>query len=287
MVIYNPKDWWRLIFAFHKSDTFRRVFPGIIGVAIYTGLVNYLEKEILHVEFTNTLNVHSLVGFVLSLLLVFRTNSAYERWWEGRKIWGSFVNNSRNLALKIDSLFNDQEVKTTFSVLISNYILTAKDHLQDNIDFNKLRTTVKYPLEYYIKSEHVPNRVSKAIYHEIEELRSKGLLTHELMLYLNLELKSFTDNIGACERIKKTPIPYSYNIFIKKVIFLYVFTMPIGFVQTFGYWAMPIVAIVFYIFSSIELIAEEIEDPFGVDANDLPMNQIYETIKRNVTEILE
>lgn len=287
MVIYNPKDWWRLIFAFHKSDTFRRVFPGIIGVAIYTGLVNYLEKEILHVEFTNTLNVHSLVGFVLSLLLVFRTNSAYERWWEGRKIWGSFVNNSRNLALKIDSLFNDQEVKTTFSVLISNYILTAKDHLQDNIDFNKLRTTVKYPLEYYTKSEHVPNRVSKAIYHEIEELRSKGLLTHELMLYLNLELKSFTDNIGACERIKKTPIPYSYNIFIKKVIFLYVFTMPIGFVQTFGYWAMPIVAIVFYIFSSIELIAEEIEDPFGEDANDLPMNQIYETIKRNVTEILE
>ncbi len=136
------------MFAFHESDTLRRVFPGIIGVAIYTGLVNYLEKEILHVEFTNTLNVHSLVGFVLSLLLVFRTNSAYERWREGRKIWRSFVNNSRNLALKIDSLISDQEIKTTFSVLISNYILTAKDHLQDNIDLNKLRTTVPFEILY-------------------------------------------------------------------------------------------------------------------------------------------
>jgi putative membrane protein len=287
MVLYNPKDWWRLIFTFHKSDTFRRTFPGIIGVAIYTGLINYLEKEILAVEFTNTLNIHSLVGFVLSLLLVFRTNSAYERWWEGRKIWGSFVNNSRNLALKIDALITDQKVKTTFSILISNYILAAKDHLQDKADYKLLRETEKYPLAYYSKFKHLPNAIAKAMYKEIQELRNAGVLSDEQLLYLNLELKSFTDNIGACERIKKTPIPFSYNIFIKKVIFLYVFTMPIGFVQTFDYWAMPIVALVFYIFSSIELIAEEIEDPFGEDANDLPINDIYLNIKGNVTEILE
>lgn len=287
MVLYNPKDWWRLIFAFHKSDTFRRTFPGIVGVAIYTGLINYLEKEVLQVEFANTLNIHSLVGFVLSLLLVFRTNSAYERWWEGRKIWGSFVNNSRNLALKIDAIITDQKVKTIFSILISNYILASKDHLQNKANSQLLRTSEKYPSEYYASFKHLPNVVAKAMYREVQELKENGSLTDEQLLYLNLELKSFTDNIGARERIKKTPIPFSYNIFIKKVIFLYVFTMPIGFVQTFDYWAMPIVALIFYIFSSIELIAEEIEDPFGDDANDLPINDIYQTIKANVTEILE
>jgi putative membrane protein len=106
------------------------------------------------------------------------------------------------------------------------------------------------------------------------------------LLYLNAELQSFTDNTGICERIKKTPIPYSYNIYLKKIIFIYVFTMPIGFVREFGYWAMPIVSMMFYIFGSMELLAEEIEDPFGTDSNDLPTDNICETIKANLAEIL-
>ena len=103
---------------------------------------------------------------------------------------------------------------------------------------------------------------------------------------LNTQLQSFTDTTGACERVKNTPIPYSYNIFLKKVIFIYVFTMPIGFVREFGYWAMPIVAALFYIFVSIEMIAEEIEDPFGVDANDLPLDQICKNIQVQVNDLL-
>ena len=85
MIINNPKDWWRLIFAFHKSDTFRKMLPGIMGGGDVYALVAYIENDLIHVTFKNTTAIHSLVGFVLSLLLVFRTNSAYERWWEGRK----------------------------------------------------------------------------------------------------------------------------------------------------------------------------------------------------------
>ena len=101
MITYNPKDWWKLIFAFHRSDSFRVLLPGMFAVAIYTAVVAYIENELFHASFKNTTQVHSLVGFVLSMLLIFRTNTAYERWWEGRKLWGSFVNNSRNLALKL------------------------------------------------------------------------------------------------------------------------------------------------------------------------------------------
>ena len=122
MVIYNPKDWWKLIFAFHRSDTFRSLLPGIVGVAVFTVLVAYLEKEVFHATFKNTTAIHSLVGFVLSMLLVFRTNTAYERWWEGRKLWGSFVNNSRNLALKLQVFLpeEDKEARNVFKVLIVN-----------------------------------------------------------------------------------------------------------------------------------------------------------------------
>jgi putative membrane protein len=286
MVIYNPKDWWKLIFAFHKSDTFRMMLPGIIGVAIFTGLIAYIENEVFKVTFKNTTTIHSLVGFVLSLLLVFRTNSAYDRWWEGRKVWGSFVNNSRNLSLKLSALLLTTEEKDVFSALIINYNFAAKEHLRNGADINELIFSKKYDRKWYENAAHIPNRIMKALYVEIHLLFSHNRITGEQLLFLNEELKSFTDNIGICERIKKTPIPYSYSLYLKKIIFLYVFTMPLGFVVEFGYWAMPIVALVFYVFGSIELIAEEIEDPFGTDANDLPTDQIYETIAENVREIL-
>jgi putative membrane protein len=94
------------------------------------------------------------------------------------------------------------------------------------------------------------------------------------------------DILGACERILKTPIPYSYSMFMKKFIFIYVVTLPIGFVSTFQWWSIPVVSLVFYILVSIELIAEEIEDPFGVDENDLPLDGLCATIRSNTDEIL-
>lgn len=287
MVIYNPKDWWRLIFAFHKSDTFRMMLPGMIGVSIFTAGVAYLENEVLHVTFKNTTAIHALVGFVLSMMLVFRSNSAYERWWEGRKAWGSFVNNSRNFALKLSVLPISNDQKSLFKDLINNYLYAAKEHLRGNNPIDRMIHNQKYGVEWYQGVQHLPNRIMKAVYAEVHLLYKNGTISGEELLNINDELRSFTDNIGTCERIKKTPIPYSYSLFFKKIIFIYVFTMPIGFVREFGYWAMPIVSLVFYVFGSIELLAEEIEDPFGLDPNDLPTDQIYETIVSNIDEIMQ
>lgn len=286
MVLYNPKEWWRLIFAFHKSDTFRRNLPGIIGVAVFTGVVAYLENEVLHVNFKNSTAIHSLVGFVLSLLLVFRTNTAYERWWEGRKLWGAIINDSCNLSMKIRSMTHDKNTADEFAALISNYPKALRDHLRGIRTHQDFIMTPKYGATWYDRVSHLPNAVCTALYKESNILLKQGIISGQQLLMLNNQLQSLTDITGACERIKNTPIPYSYNIFIKKVIFIYVFTMPIGFVREFGYWAMPIVAALFYIFVSIEMIAEEIEDPFGTDANDLPLDQICKNISIQVKEIL-
>jgi putative membrane protein len=285
MVLYNPKEWWKLIFAFHKSDTFRRMLPAMLAVAGLTLVVAYLENSLFHASFRNSTAVHSVVGFALSLLLVFRTNSAYERWWEGRKLWGSFVNNSRNLALKLSTLLEDPATLETFRVLIGNYVLAARDHLRGKADPALLTETQGYTHSWY-STTHVPNRIMQALYRETWALTESGAIPRDTLLLLNAELQSFTDNLGACERIRKTPIPFSYHLFLKKLIFLYTLSMPLGFVREFGYWAAPIVALVFYVFSSIELIAEEIEDPFGTDANDLPTDSIVESIHLNLAEIL-
>ena len=285
MVIYNPKDWWKLILGFQKSDTFRIMLPGIIGMSTYAFLVVYTEKELMHLSYKNTTSIHSLVGFVLSLLLVFRTNTAYDRWWEGRKLWGSFVNNSRNLAIKLSVLVSDEESKEMFKNLICNYIIAVKEHLREGVIVGDLKPAGKYNVSDFVQYLHIPNRIMQIIYSEVNQLHVSGKISGEQLLFINNELQSFSDNTGACERIKKTPIPYSYNIFLKKIIFVYIASMSFGFAMEFGYWTSLIVPLLFYVFGSIELIAEEIEDPFGVDDNDLPTDMITSTIVANLEEI--
>lgn len=286
MVIYNPKDWWKLILSLHKSDTFRIMLPGIIGMGIFTFLVVYIELDFLDVTYKNTTTIHAMVGFVLSMLLVFRTNTAYDRWWEGRKAWGSFVNNSRNLAMKLGTMTDDAPTRERLRLLIRNYIFASKEHLREGVRYEDLKETDRYSVSDMLNVVHVPNRIMKYLMTEIALMNREGVINDTRMLYIQSELQSFSDNLGVCERIKRTPIPYSYSIFLKKIIFIYIASMPFGFAMEFGYWSIFIVSILFYIFGSIELLAEEIEDPFGRDDNDLPTDQIAQTIEDNLEELL-
>ena len=120
----------------------------------------------------------------------------------------------------------------------------------------------------------------------MQKLYKEGKISGEQLIVLNGELQSFTDICGGCERIKNTPIPFSYSVFIKKFIFFYIMTLPFGHVFSLGYYVIPVVAFVFYVMSSLELIAEEIEDPFGGDANDVPTTKLSETIQKTVAELI-
>jgi len=287
MIKYNPKDWFGLIFEFHKSDTLRKLIYVIIIYALFTAVVVYIELNFLHFETTTT--IHSLVGFIIGLLLVFRTNTAYDRWWEGRKLLGSLVNTSRNLAIKIHSLIDKQDLQTRnfYSKMITNYCYSLKEHLRDNRDLNEIQSIASFQKNNYEEINHFPNTIMKEIFIKNKELLDKKVISGEVFITIDNETKIFTEIIGACERIKKTPIPYSYNIFIKKFIFVYTLTLPFGLTSTmFYYWTVPICVFILYILASLELLAEEIENPFGKDPNDLPVDDICDHIKENVEEIL-
>jgi putative membrane protein len=285
MITYNPKDWFTLIIKFHKSDTFRILLPSLFFIGLYAALIVYFEAHFLHFDTKNPTVMHSILGFVLSMLLVFRTNSAYDRWWEGRKIWGSILNNSRNISLKLSVYLSSPEDKLEYKQLIINYVFSAKNHLRNKYIQDEFTPTTNINLAKFADANHKPNLIAQELYYKTHQLCKNKILTAEQIIVLNDELKSFTDNIGACERIKNTPIPYSYNIFLKKMIFLYVMSLPFFFGSEFGYATVPITIIVLYVFASIELIAEEIEDPFGEDDNDLPINDICIRIKTNLNEI--
>ncbi len=287
MVQYNPKDWITFIFRFHKSDTFRQLIPMMIFMGLYTYGVGYLELEYWKMSERNPLSnitvMHSMLGFVISLLLVFRTNTAYDRWWEGRKLWGSLVNNSRNLSIKLSVMLKEDHDHAYFKKIIPGYASILAKHLTNVETSKQLYEGTDLDIDHH---KHRPNQVAKMIFQKVDDLYVQKKITGDQLIILNNEVRAFTDICGACERIKNTPIPYSYSAFIKKFIFFYVMTLPFGYVFSLGHYAVPVVIFIFYVLASLELIAEEIEDPFGLDANDLPIEKIASNIKKHVEEIL-
>jgi putative membrane protein len=286
MVNYNPKVWLDLIFHSYSKQVLRTLLPALVFMGLFTASACYILLE--HIgEFPASTTVHSLLGIVLGLFLVFRTNSAYDRWWEGRKLWGGFVNSTRNLAMKLNAVLpQNHKDRQWFSKMISNFIFAAKENLRNGVDFSELEIEDQVFLEQLEKSKHRPNYIASAMYKKVEELHKENTISGFHLTNLDKELKDFVDLMGACERIKTTPIPYSYTMYIKKFIFIYIITLPFGFIPTLGYFTIPTVLLVSFILLSVELIAEEIEDPFGRDINDLPTDDLALKIKNNVREIL-
>ncbi len=294
MISYNPKDWFSYTFKFHKGDTLRKLWLIILGIGVYSGIIAYLELEVWKLSDKSLVKniplMHSLLGFAISMILVFRTNTAYDRWWEGRKLWGALTNNSRNLALKLATILPETEEsqRSFFRKIIPSFAEALHTHLRRENTRLALADDREHGhlVQHVDQEKHVPNQIALVIYEHVHELHKEKVISGEQLLFLNNELTSFTDICGACERIKNTPIPFSYSVFIKKFIFIYIISLPFGYVFSLGYWVIPVVMFVFFVLTSLELIAEEIEDPFGGDENDVPTEKIASNIKRNVEEIL-
>ena len=294
MISYNPKDWFSFILKFHKADTVRKLAPLILGICVYSGIIAFAEIELIRITEKSAIHnlplMHTLLGFAISMLLVFRTNTAYDRWWEGRKLWGSLVNSSRNLAIKMAVFLpaDDKTERAFFRKIIPAYAFALHHHLRSE----KTRTELfdeevhESIITKIDRDKHIPNQIALLLIQHICRLNKQSKITDSQLIILNNEMQSFTDICGGCERIKNTPIPFSYSVFIKKFIFFYIMSMPFGYSFSLGYYVIPVVAFIFYVLASLEIIAEEIEDPFGGDANDIPTEKIARNIQKHIHELI-
>lgn len=293
MQVYNAKNWLGFIFKIHKSDTVRKLWPAIILMGLLSWLVAYLELDYFDLSqnsaLKNTSILHTVIGFVLSLLLVFRTNTAYDRWWEGRKMWGKLVNDSRNLSVKLNALLpeDDKVSRIYFTNKIKLFAKVLHTHLTSESTKYMLDEEEHPEYEESLEAQHPPTKIVGKMYVALQKLERENVITPQDKMILDENLNGLLDVAGACERIKNTPIPIAYAVFIKKFIFVYVLTLPIGYVFTTGYFIVPLVMIIFYVLLSIELIAEEIEDPFNGGTDDLPTAKIAENIGKYVSNVLK
>ncbi|MEP6487019.1 hypothetical protein NDI43_12175 [Microcoleus vaginatus GB2-A3] len=231
-------------------------------------------------------------SIVLGLLLVFRTNTAYERFWEGRKMWGTLVNNVRNLARQIWVAIEEKDpqdivIKKAVLRLLPAFAVAMKLHLRQE-QINPELEPLMSPAQYQkLKSmNNPPLEIAFWIEDYMHEQYERNCLDVYQLTGMNELLNSMIDVLGGCERILKTPIPLAYAIHLKQLLLLYCLALPFQMVNDLSWGTGPVVALISFTLFGIEEIGIEIENPFGHDANDLPLTNICAAMQRNIDDLI-
>ena len=226
--------------------------------------------------------LHTALTLVLGCLLVFRTNVAYNRWWEARTLWGALVNASRNLAAKLTSLVEipTDQLESAINVIVA-FAYGLRDHLRDETPYDLDQTVAPEAAN----AEHVPAYLVNQLYAKLRSWKDEGRLDGDELRVVDRELARFLDICGGCERIRHTRLVRSYRAFARQCVVLFLLTLPWGLVDAFQWWTVPLTAITAYFMLGLEIVAEHVEEPFGRDEDDLALDQLCETIERTVREI--
>lgn len=278
------KGWITVVTRFHHSPLFSRVWVFCTAIILYTAGVIWWQETSLKTKTLLDADSAIFSGMIMGLLLVFRTNSAYDRWWEARKLWGQLVNDSRNLCLKVSQYVKaTEEERDYLGRLLIAFGFSLKEHLR-----NKKTPEEMVGLEeLLLPANHVPFEIASLIYKQLETWKQSGKLDGFEMLLLDTHAKALMDICGACERIKNTPVVYSYRLMMRQGILLNLLALPWYLFPEFKLWCVPLVLISSYFLIGLELIAEDIEEPFGGEGDDLQLDAYCNTIKTSVINGLE
>ena len=226
---------------------------------------------------------HSLVGVAMGMLLVFRTNASYDRYWEGRKRWGGIVASARSLLRVAKAHIGDTG---PLAPLAHGYVVALKQHLRREADDAELEAAIGSEL-----AAAAARRGDSPLYLATQMSRwvamriAAGDLPAPLGRELEGAITKLLEHQEACERILETPVPFAYVVQIRQLLVFYLMTLPVVLVPMMEWTVIPVTAMVAFAMLGIEEAGVEIEDPFGTDPNDLPLEQLCELVRRDVDQL--
>ncbi|MCA9574213.1 MAG: bestrophin family ion channel [Polyangiales bacterium] len=294
MIVFDRITWLRILFRWHGSaiqKVWRRVlFTTALAAAVT--IAHRYHDTMFHEMLTPL--PFTLIGVALGIFLGFRNNTSYDRFWEGRKLWGGIVNEARTMTRQILTLVGPQEqdaeslaVRKALVYRTIGYVHALRKHLRDDRDFEELRPFLPAPEFAKLERElNPPVAVLQRMGDEFRRCWNLGWVHPMHFPALESTLTNFTNLQGGCERIKSTPIPFSYNILLHRIVAVYCVFLPVGIIDQVGVGTPAVVALVSYAFFGLDAVGEEIENPFGLDANDLPLSAITRMIEVNLRQRL-
>lgn len=288
MIQEKKRHWFLMLFVWRESVVPKLVPRLLLLLALCIGVL-YLRSLMRGNELLLNPAPFTLFGLALALFLGFRNNASYDRFWEGRKLWGALLIDSRSLArqaLTTCGYEKGSAAHTLFIRYLTAFTYALKHQLR--------RTDATADLQHLLPAE-VATRVAAANYKPIvllnemsswiQQAKSSGHTDATRQLAMEANLDKLSGIVGGCERLANTLIPYTYKVLLHRTVYLYCFLLPFGFVDSLG-WMMPVVVVfIAYTFTAWEAIADELEEPFGTEPNDLALDAMCRTIENSLLEL--
>lgn len=287
--IYDPHDWTSHLFDVEGSlvrEIVGRVTTTVIWSAIVVTTYKFDLLPGVKLEIPET--AHAFIGGALGLLLVFRTNASYDRFWEGRKLWGGIVNETRNL-VRQGSVWLRHEPARVRSLILWTvcYPYACRDRLRGAKGIGPaLAELPADEVADVLAAQHTPLAVARRLTAILGAARRDGHLSDYAAVAADQNIQLLIDYIGACERIHATPMPFAYAVHLRRALLVYCLTLPFALTARWGWVTILATLCISYILFGIEEIGVEIEDPFGFDENDIPLDSICEKIEATLRDVV-
>ncbi|WP_304063072.1 bestrophin family protein [Pedobacter glucosidilyticus] len=266
----------------------------ILFVAFYACIISILSSNYHIQKFSLPIAVPMIVGTVISLLLGFRSNQAYDRWWEARIIWGAIVNDSRTLARQLLSFFKDPDYSVEINLFQERWIKRQMawcyclgQSLRDkDPDAGLHKYLSKRDMVFINHHDHKPNAILQLHARDLKYALERGWINSYQQVEIDNTLTKLCDAMGKCERIKKTVFPTTYGMYIHFSIYFFVLQLPFSLMDFFGIYQIPVTIALAATFFLIEKMAVHLQDPFENKPTDTPVTSISKTIERNLWQML-
>ena len=293
MIVRKRPSAWRLFFIVRGSIV-PKTAPQILATMLFASLVSYSHGEFFRKDLTFTAVPFTILGLALSIFLGFRNSAAYDRYWEGRRLWGDVLVGCRILSRQAATLIapgqssdelNGLRVQMVYKGAAFAHAL--RHHLRGTAPDDDLRPLLSPEnLQTALASVNPPHAIIRSLSRDLEQCLSRRLVEAPLAASLDTTLASLDRALAGCERIRSTPIPFSYTLLLHRTAYLYCFLLPFGLIDTVGLATPLVVGLVSYTFFGLDALGDEIEEPFGTQPNDLPLSALSRTVEINLRESL-
>lgn len=285
MIDYDPHHWLRHLLDIRGSMV-REISLRVLACALFSAGVAYVHFRVRPVDISD--KPHTLIGVALGLLLVFRTNASYDRYWEGRKLWGVLVNESRNLARRAAVLLADEPALVARLLrFLMAFPYATMNSLRGEPGLG--RAAELLPTEEtarVLPAQHVPLAVARELSTGLSEALRSGRLSDVTHAAMETDVSTLVSCLGGCERIVKTPLPFPYVVHLRRALVVYCFSLPFALLGSLGWLSIAATTLIAYLLFGIEEIGVEIENPFEIEQNDLPLERICQNIENNLRAFL-
>lgn len=272
-----------------EGSVLPKVLPRLILLLILSVSIVYFKGKLFEYKIPLNPAPFTLFGIALALFLGFRNNASYDRFWEARKIWGALLNDTRSLArqaLTMSGYTEDSREVSTFINYLIAFTYALKHQLRNTDASLDVQQWLGTPLaEQLSTAKYKPIMLMKEMGTWVQQAKQAGKIDTILQSAFDDNLNKLSEIVGGCERIASTPIPYSYRVLLHRTVYIYCFLLPFGFVDSLGWMTPIIVTFIAYTFVALEAIADEIEEPFGTEPNDMALNGMCNMIQNTLLEM--